>query len=229
MHQTSALYKQLLRLPHYTEHKLVINGVDYAEDDLHALDTSGSVIPGSTLQVGACPSRTVKATIVDRGLTIPRMATLEPMSRLTDGERVSEWIPKGRYYIDTRDPNAPPGQLTFTGYDDMLKADVPYPGSKLSWPAADIDVVREIAKNLGVSLDSRTTALMTNRYPVKFPAQYTMRETLGYIAAMYAGCFVMSDLAQLRLITLYSLPEEPHYLVTEAGDPITIGGVRILV
>lgn len=229
MHQTSALYKELLQLPHYKEHKLVVNGVDYAEGEYFSLDLSGAVIPGSTLQIGACPSRTIKATIVDLGLTIPPMAKLEPMSRITDGVRVSEWIPKGVYYIDTRDPDAPPGQLSFEGYDDMLKADAPYPGSSLSWPATDIDVVREIAKHMGVTVDPRTVALMTNRYPVPFPAQYTMREVLGYIAAMYAGCFVMSDLAQLQLITLYSMAETTHYLVTESGKPITIGGVRILV
>lgn len=229
MHQTSALYKELLQLPHYKEHKLVVNGVDYAEGEHFSLDLSGAVIPGSTLQIGACPSRTIKATIVDLGLTIPPMAKLEPMSRITDGVRASEWIPKGVYYIDTRDPDAPPGQLSFEGYDDMLKADAPYPGSSLSWPATDIDVVREIAKHMGVTVDPRTVALMTNRYPVPFPAQYTMREVLGYIAAMYAGCFVMSDLAQLQLITLYSMAETTHYLVTESGKPITIGGVRILV
>ena len=209
MHQTSALYKELLQLPHYKEHKLVVNGVDYAEGEYFSLDLSGAVIPGSTLQIGSCPSRTIKATIVDLGLTIPPMAKLEPMSRITDGVRASEWIPKGVYYIDTRDPDAPPGQLSFEGYDDMLKADAPYPGSSLSWPATDIDVVREIAKHMGVTVD--------------------MREVLGYIAAMYAGCFVMSDLAQLQLITLYSIAETTHYLVTESGKPITIGGVRILV
>lgn len=229
MHNTSTLYNELLRSPHYEELKLLVNGVEYGEDSMYTLDLSGAVIPGNTLQVGACPARKIATTIVDIGQDIPEMSKLEPFARLSDGSRFSEWIAKGVYYIDTRDPNAPPGQLSFVGYDDMLKAEAPYPGSSLTWPAADIDVVREIARSMGVSVDARTVAQITRREPVPFPAQYTQREVLGFIAAMYAGCFIMSDSGELLLISLSGLPSASQLLVTESGDAITIGGVRIRV
>ena len=46
---------------------------------------------------------------------------------------------------------------------------------------------------------------------------------------MYAGCFVMSDLGELRLVALNGIPAETRYLIAAAGQPITFGGVRILV
>ena len=46
---------------------------------------------------------------------------------------------------------------------------------------------------------------------------------------MYAGSFVMSDLGELRLITIHGIPKETRYLVESTGSVITFGGVRILV
>ena len=70
---------------------------------------------------------------------------------------------------------------------------------------------------------------MTWGYPVQYPAEYSCREVLGFIAAMYAGCFVISDLGELRLVALNSIPPETRRLITKDGFAITFGGVRILV
>ena len=56
-----------------------------------------------------------------------------------------------------------------------------------------------------------------------------MREILGYIAAMYAGNFIMSDDGKLRLVRLNEIGIETHYLVDTAGYVLTFGGDRILV
>jgi hypothetical protein len=52
---------------------------------------------------------------------------------------------------------------------------------------------------------------------------------LGYIAAMYAGSFVMSDLGELRLIPINNIPKETRRLIDQSGNAILFGGVRILV
>jgi hypothetical protein len=46
---------------------------------------------------------------------------------------------------------------------------------------------------------------------------------------MYVGCFIMSEVGELRLVSLLELPPESNLLVTEGGDPIEFGGVCILL
>jgi hypothetical protein len=160
------------------------------------------------------------------------MARMVPYVRLTDGARHSEWIQKGVFYIDTRgkvEDGSSIEKIHLHGFDDMLKAEQDYPSSTLSWPARDIDVVREIAAFLGVSVDARTDPIINRGYRINYPAGYSCRDTLGYIAAMYAGSFVMSDLGELRLITIHGIPRESRYLIEATGSAITFGGDRILV
>ena len=49
------------------------------------------------------------------------------------------------------------------------------------------------------------------------------------IAAAHGGNWHMSDAGRLRLVPLLSAPAESSLLVTEHGDAILFGGVRILV
>lgn len=144
----------------------------------------------------------------------------------------SEWIPKGTYYIDTRDAsrnNDGLDVLKIHGYDAMLFAEQEYEGTKLTWPATDINVVKEIASKIGVPVDGRTTELMKSGYVIPLPSGYTLREVLGYIASMYVGSFVITETGNLLLISMLGLPPETNYLVDNAGDAIVFGAYRILV
>ena len=103
------------------------------------------------------------------------------------------------------------------------------------WPAADIDVVTEIAAALGVTVDAQTTSLMTAGFMIPLPAQYTLRETLQYIAALYGGSFVITDENTLRLIPLWSVKTTAdaslggtHRLTAAPAFP-ACSGVRFLV
>lgn len=82
---------------------------------------------------------------------------------------------------------------------------------------------------MDVSLDERTVAGLDMGYLIEYPAQYSQQEVLGYVAAMYAGCFVISPLGELLLIRIFDQPPETNCLVDASGDAITFGGVRILV
>ena len=136
-------------------------------------------------------------------------------------------------FVDTRkktNQNANVELLTITGFDAMLRTEQEYPYSTLAWPATDIDVVMEIAAFMDVDVDPRTVEMMTKGYKVQYPGgEYTCRETLGYIAAMYGGCFIMNDVGQLRLVKLNGIPRATNYLIDNNGFAITFGGVRILV
>lgn len=204
----------------------------YDESMLMSVSTTSSVFGEESPNVGSCVSAEIDVKMLKPLGDIPEMARISPYTRLTDGHRHSEWIQKGVFYIDTREKvedGSSIEKIQIHGYDDMLKAEQDYPSSVLSWPARDIDVVREIAAFLGVSVDARTVPIINRGYRINYPAGYSCRDTLGYIAAMYAGCFVMSDLGELRLITLYGIPKETRYLIEPAGFAITFGGDRILV
>lgn len=146
----------------------------------------------------------------------------------------SGWLQKGLYYISTRELDEETGILTIHGYDVMRKADAVYSVSALTWSDASPNaraVVDEIASALGISLDERTkTAIPSNTtYIVSFPSDYTYREVLSSIAAMYGGNFCISDEGKLYYVGLTDIPTETYYLTTQTGDYITFGGTRILL
>lgn len=229
MHTTTDLYRALLEDPgHVKQHKVVIAGVEYGEDKLISLRVPGFLFPGRGPSVGGAVSREIDLSL--RGPEpIPRMAEIEVFTRLVLGSQVSEWIPKGVFYIDTRDHDPDIDVLTIHGYDAMLKAEQPFfsEGDPGSWPRSAPEVVAEICRRIGFDLDSRT--VLNASYMVPFPNDYTMREILRHVAAAHVGNWIITDAGELRLVRLNELPPETNYLVTEHGYAITFGGVRILV
>ena len=239
MQNVSALYKELVSGDYKTEVRLCINGgtpeEGYDKTVVSTIKTKRRIFSQDLPSVGGCYSGEIDIVMLKPAGVIPRQAKLQPYVRVHNLEetKFSEWIPKGVFYIDTR-KTAEDGTnikiLTLRGYDDMLRAEQDYPDSALSWPATDIDVLQEIAAFIGVELDDRTVEKIVNGYEIPYPDGYSCREVLGYIAAMYAGNFVMSDTGKLRLIVLGDVPaEEESYLINEEGFAITFGGVKIIV
>ena len=164
------------------------------------------------------------ATVADETISFP-VNTTESLT--------SEWIPQGVFYIDTRQITANYNGipvLIIHGYDAMMKAEQEYSSNSVVSTAPDTQYVQAIADEIGVTVDPRTWEIMRG-YEIPFPLGYTMREILGYIAASYVGCFIMTDEGKLRLVSLLGLPEEAHgdLLGDEYGDAILFGGVGILV
>ena len=233
MQTTSALYQSIIADDnHWFETRLVIDGVGiFGETDLFSISTSHQMFHG-TPTIGSAVAGEINVKMVyPQGVTIPTMAKLMPQVRVCNESQQSEWIAQGIYYIDTRErtvSDANEDVLVLHGYDAMLKAEQMYNGDILG-DSTDVEMVGEIASQLGLSVDSRTYDLMTEAYTIPLPVGYTYREILGYIAAMYAGCFIMSDAGELRLVSIMELPPETNYLIDQDGDAITFGGDRILV
>lgn len=237
MQDTSGIvnYDTINALPHTMETKVNIAGVDYGEDVLIEVSTSLSLFTNDIPRVGSCSSGEIDIRMLTpNNSEIPRMAKIRPYIRLRDyNGNVSGWLQKGEYFIDTRketknDDNV--SVMIIHGYDAMLKAEAMYPGDSASnYPALDTYVVGRIADQIGVTVDPRTTEIMTAEYLIPLPASQTMRETLGYIASMYAGNFVISEDGALRLIGLTEIGISTHYLVEDSGFAILFGDVRILV
>lgn len=204
----------------------------YTASQIVSLTISQRQFPESYPSVGACLAAELEVTMLRPAGEIPRMSLVRPYVRVVNDTDISEWIPQGIFYIDTRSYTKNDDGLnlmTLHCYDAMLMTEQDYPSTALTWPAVDTDVVSEIAAALGVGVDPRTWDVMTDAYQISLPAGYSMRETLGNIAAMYCGNFILNYDGQLLLVTINSQPSETNYLVDNFGFAITFGGDRILV
>lgn len=260
MQQTSALYKDIIAGNYTVETRLAIgdsgllvektgdyitfggtrilvatSGADggYNENILSSVETTSGLFSGDEPSVGECISREINVKMLKPAANIQGLSRLALYVRITDGNRTSEWLPQGVFYMDSMDENADDDDvkwLQIHGYDALLFSEQDYPANtKLSWPAKDVDVVKEIATAMNVSVDQRTIQIMKNTYTIQWDATYSCREYLGYIAAMYAGCFIMSESGELLLVCFWSIPKETRYLTDNSGYAITFGGDRIVV
>lgn len=241
MQPTSDSYKALLAAGAPKEYRALIyrttSSYNVYDNTKIASASTRAAMLDSKLTIGNCIAKELHLVLrnISGMPTIPRMAQIRMQFRLNDGAQHSEWIPKGTYFIDTRDESYG-GVLTIDAFDPMLKAEQPFtqPGEQGQWPRADYTVINQIASRIGVTVDSRTTAIITKGYPVPYPGYgegaYTCREMLGYIGSMYGGNWVITDENKLRLIILGDIPPgDTNLLVDQYGDYITIGGYRIIV
>ena len=235
MNSTSTLYKSIFSGIHRFEVKVNISGTDYGMNVLTSLNSNRSVFGSGSPRLGLAPAGELSLSLYLDSGSVPRTAEIRPYFRVVNDTQQSEWITKGVYFVDTREADTTTGLLTLHAYDSMLKGEQAYPSTSHLWPAADLDVVTEIASFLGVGVDAQTTSLMTAGFLIPLPAQYTMRETLQYIAALYGGSFVITDSNTLRLIPLWSVKTEAdaplggtHRLTAAPAFPACTG-VRFLV
>ena len=258
MQETSPLYKRLLAEPgHWKEYALVIGesgvlvdefsnritfggtailvattGADsgFRESSIISMSTQKSIFSESNPTVGNCIAGQITVEMMKPKGDIPRRARLAPYVRLTNGKEHSEWIQKGVFFIDHREYSGDENErMVINGYDHIILTEDEFPSSTHEWPRTDIDVVRDIATEIGTDLDRRTFQIMNKGYKINYPAGYSMREVLENISAMYAGSFIMSDTGELLLINMFGIPKETKYLIDNAGFAVTFGGDRILV
>lgn len=248
MQETSALYKQIIAEPnHWFEvslatgqigtlltdtgdellfggYSILLSGSDadggYRENVLMDMSTTRSIFADGKPSVGGAIAGELNATLLRPAGEIPKMARLVPFVRVTNGTDTSEWIKKGVYYIDTRSfdqTSEDVETMTIHAYDDMLKSEQDYVPT-MQFPATDIDVIRDVANKMGVSVDSRTVDAISNGYSLTLPTGYSCREMLCYIAAMYAGNFIMSDEGRLLFVGIGQLEPETNYVISFGGD-----------
>lgn len=222
--RTSELWKQLLRERNTEkEYAFEIGGVWYGPEAEACHSVTCSLF--NRFGIGNAMSATLNLSLYADG--IPRGAVVKRYVRLVNGSRVSEWLPKGVFFVNRRVEED--GLWDIEAYDAMLKADItwtPRPG--FTFPCTMKAAVRDIARSMEVELDER------NVYkPYTMPdypeGEYMRRDALRDIAAAHGGNWCISDAGKLRLVPLLSFPEETNYLVTERGGAIVFGGVKILV
>ena len=203
----------------------------YPENYIFSVKTYSNMLQNK-LEIGKCIAQEIEVQMMNPSGDMPRMSVVVPYVRACNATQQSEWIQQGIFYIDTRQitDNNDEKVLTIHGYDAMMRGNQGLAESSISWPATDANVVRLIASNMGIGVDPRTFAIMTDSYSISYPGtKYTMLDLLGYIASMYLGSFIITETGTLRLISFLELPEETRYLIDQVGDNITFGGNRILL
>lgn len=202
----------------------------FDETTLISVSTSHRVFSKNVPIVGSAVSGEIDIEMHKPPGEIPRMARLAPYVRATDGVRVSEWLPKGVYFIDTRFASHNDNGLvilTIHGYDSMVQFEQDYPSDdEHDYPLLDQTMVQHIAESIGIGVDPRTFERMNKGYMFPLPVGYSSREMLGFIAGAYGGNFVISDENQLLLVKLGDLPKETNYLIDPLGNAITFGEDR---
>ena len=230
MWAVSTLWDEIVSGDYWYETKADIAGVSY-QSEIVSISVSNRMFSDQTPGVGGCIAGELSMALLTSN-SIPRMAMIRPYVRVTNGTNVSEWLPQGVFFVDTRNVTHNDDDLSLVSihaYDAMLKTEADYPNTTHPWPVSDIDVVREIASTLGVGVDSRTEELMSKAYQIGLPAGYSMREVLSNLASMYAGNWILNYDGDLLLIAVNGIPPETNYLINATYDAITFGGDRILV
>lgn len=221
---TSELWKTLWRTRNTVkEYKFEINGVEYGPEE----EVEHTCSNGIFEDFGFGNAYTASLTLSLFTDNVPRAATIKRYIRLRNGTQVSEWLPKGTFFTNTRSDDD--GYWTIEAYDSMRKAEVVWaPDQSFEFPMSMPAAAAEFARILGVELDPRT--VLNANYTIDYPANdYTIRNELCFIAAAHGGNWIITDENKLHLVPLLSAPAETNYLVEEYGDAITFGGVRILV
>lgn len=201
----------------------------FTENQIFSLKTSSKMF-GNDPEVDTAIAQEIELQMLQPAGDIPDMAQVVLYVRACTDTLRSEWIQQGVFYIDTRETTASYDSLkvmTIHGFDAMLTAEQYWhDNGSLNWSSGtvvDTAMVGNIAEIMGISVDERTWDIMTNNYRIPMPIQYTLREVLGYIAAMYVGCFIINEIGQLRLVSILEIPPETNLLIDTVGDYITFG------
>ena len=225
MQTVPAKWNDILAGDYQVDFKAVISGKTYTYGEIKSARITKSMM--DKLTIGQATSAMLDMVFEPDG-TIPTAAEIKCYIRLKDyGEEVTDWLPFGTFYIDTRSTDAY-GWMTITAYDAMLKAEQDYIDNSGTYPMAMSDAVSFICGKMGVELDSRSQIAP---YTVDSPTEvYTMREVLCGIAAASGGNFVITEEGKLRLIRLASPTNSDDVPVMSCdilGDTVTIGKVTL--
>lgn len=207
MQTVNATYNSIISGRYIVEYKIQIGSDTYSQSDIFGVPVISQAL-FDKFSVGNAVAGELKVTLKPKG-TIPTMALLEVFARVKNASLTSDWIPKGKYYIDTRklDHN---GYLSLECYDAMLKGEYTFMTSGTWTSTTALATVNMVTSDMGISAEGNTLAVLTNDpknvdyVPNIGEDGTTGREMLTYIASMYGGNFIIDEEGDLKLIQLTS-------------------------
>lgn len=207
--------------------RVTVDGVQYSATDIVSckveryLSDSG---PGAGNACAAC----LTLRIIPKK-PVPRAACVRLYYQLQLKAAVTEFIPKGTFFVSKRRQDG--RVLVLECYDAMLKAEQEFLTEETTddWPKRATEVVTEIAARMGLTVDSRNVDLSGEQHQVGLPAGLTMREVLQDIAARAGGNWCVSTLDTLRLVPVRGTGDVAPAVKGRPSvhPPMTIAGVRL--
>lgn len=211
---------------HVGELLVTIAGTEYTAQDIVDCVVERKLLE-KTVEVGNAVAAVLTLKINPR-VPVPRQAEIMVQYRLRMGEAYTDYIPKGRYWVNTREQDG--RYIKLICYDAMLKAEQDYLTGTTAddWPKAEADCVAEIARRIGVEVDPRTSVGDTHR--VSMPQGKTMREVLREIGTANGGNWCISEANRLWLVPLAGTGDETEPVGgrPDTDTPIQLAGVRLL-
>ena len=158
--------------------KCIVNGQEIT-DTLNDLKIEASSNGNGEITIGNAAAASISFFINNPTINLENQEiTIYESAETDEGE--SEYIQIGVFRITKAEEKEE--RTDYTGYDGMYYLmEMPY-ASGLSYPAADLDIVKEICSQAGISFNDSTMDDKTVKISTK-PVGYTKREMLGYLAA----------------------------------------------
>ena len=215
-HISDPNYTTILADPaHRKEWQAKINGTVYGEDSL----INGSIrqinqLYGDALIGNACSGQLdLSLRKVNPG-DIPRMAKVELEYRLINSTLQSAWVPKGTFWINTREEDPLMNTVTLHCVDAMMFGEQDFIPEDSNLPLWNNETMRTVANMCVQKINASTTGVnvvfdnpndIQNTAPYILnapPVGYTVRQILSGIAAAHGGNFIITPQNHLRFIPL---------------------------
>ena len=213
---------------HIGELLVTIDGKPYAAQDTVSCEIERNLLE-NTAEVGNATAAVLTLEI-NQGETIPKRAKVVVQYRLMLDDARTDYIPKGTYWINTREKDG--RYLKLTCYDAMLMAQQDYLGDVTAddWPQQETACVTEIAQRIGVEIDPRTQIGTGDNHQVSMPVGRTMREVLEQIAAANGGNWCITPAGKLLLVPFAGTGDVLPAVsgAPDCGDVQAITGVRVV-
>ncbi|WP_050698044.1 hypothetical protein [Anaeromassilibacillus senegalensis] len=248
MHQTTELYKQLIRR---TARRQIVGGtitlssgetIDLTPRNVAegGLEISCATSQQGAFTIGAAVIGELTLTLINHekqfeasdftGAVIRSSIGLLTQQKW-DGTKTVEWVPLGVYTVDEAvKTNA---TVTITALDNMARFERPYSDSKLTYPATLKQIVTDACTVCGVTLaapDFPGSGYTVSRRPEE--KSITCREILSY-AAQLAGCYARCNREGALMVGWYDIAAAPYEPVgiqssDVAAADIAVTGVQII-
>lgn len=213
---------------HIGELLVTIDGKPYAAQDIVSCEIERNLLE-NTAEVGNATAAVLTLEI-SQGETIPKRAKVAVQYRLALDDARTDYIPKGTYWINTREKDG--RYLKLTCYDAMLMAQQDYLSDVTAddWPQQETACVTEIAQRIGVEIDPRTQIGTGDNHQVSMPVGRTMREVLEQIAAANGGNWCITPAGKLLLVPFAGTGDVLPAVsgAPDCGNVQTITGVRVV-
>lgn len=173
--------------------KLVFDDFELSGDDIYNITYKAGSSDGKSIAPGTVYIPELQAEILSTDKYLRNKEMIWYVGLSEDGVNF-EYAKVGTVWVKTVEKNT--DTIKFTAYSKMYNLNKSYT-SDLAYPASESQVLYEISKKTGITID--TSGLILSNTIKQKPVGYTYRQILGEIAGLH-GCFVVPNRDDSKLM-----------------------------